>query len=162
MDVTTELAARRLIGEDPVWHDVKRLGTSTNALVRDAALSAAPRCSDLPAPIRQALAEVSLLGDGRATTWTTRFHRLRAGGHATRFVADVLQEASANPVPTLVELMRHAAMGWLAIECRDHQSASVRAMARSVSAGSGALPARVATTEATPAATRPNGSSLVW
>lgn len=150
MDINNELAARCLVGDQPHWTDLQRWGASTNPLVRQAAMDAAALCTEMPAPVRQVLAEVALLGTGRASTWTARFHRLRAGGHATRFVAELLQQAAVDPVPVLVDLMRQPEMAWIAADCRGHQSAAVRAMARAV-AGDRPL-----------AASRPNGKAISW
>lgn len=130
MTVPTDVAARHLIGDRPTWRDLETHGCSTDARIRRAARDGAARASDLPAPVRQVLVEVCLNHTGRATSWTRRFHRLRPAGNATRFVADVLQQASVDPVPYLVDLLTGPDGDDLARICEHHDSPAVRAVAR--------------------------------
>lgn len=132
METDAELSAHRLVGDEPTWEHLQRLGASPNLVVRQAAIDAAGRAVDAPTPVLQAMAEVALLATGRASSWTPRFHSLRPAGHATRFVADVLQQAGLTPVPVLVDLMQRPETRWVAAECVSHQSRSVRAVARAI------------------------------
>lgn len=131
MLVPTDQAAAAVIGDTPSWAELLQHGQGHDRRVRAAAVDAAARAVDTPDEILDVLAEVCLVADGRATTWATRFHRLRASGHATRFAADVLQRACTDPVPYLVDLLVRD-HGDLAARCHDHPSAAVRAAAGAV------------------------------
>lgn len=135
MSVQDELGALRLVGDSPTWIHLVRLGGNPNLEVRQAAIHAAGRAVDAPASVLQVIAEVALLSNGRATSWTPRFHRLRRSGNDIPFVADVLQQAATTPVPFLVDLMTHQDMRWVAEQCVSHQSRSARAIARAIMAG---------------------------
>lgn len=166
METNAELSAQRLVGDSPTWVHLQRLGSSPNLVVRQAAIDAAGRAVDAPASVLQVMAEVALLATGRASSWTPRFHRLRPSGHATRFVADVLQQAGLTPVPVLIDLMQRPETRWVAAECVSHQSPSVRAVARAIvtaaAVADGDPPPRHADDEPLAPAAVPVAARMVW